>query len=250
MRMDLTAPLEDVDIEPASGEEDDDDNHMQPVSAMAHRRWIAHPKALRLSTRPRPPINPDGTRSRTFTRISKTGMMPGYIFGLSQSVEDLAEKLVEEALMPLFRKLHPEKSGWNLSLVNICATSMSLTASDGKDGAGRDIERMFRRQVDTLKEWKFEDVNVSPSDKECGDHRHDMEVLDDNDGSFPYDQPLRYPTLGSEELRFFRDHSSSDDDGWDSDNDMQDQGECCQVCGAVMPAFAMLAHERFHVLPD
>lgn len=250
MRLDLTAPLDDADMEPASEEEDH--NIIQPVSATASRRWIAHPKALRLSTRPRSPLNPDGTRSRTFNRISKSGTMPTFVLNFSIAVDDLAERLVEEALMPLFRKLHPEKSGWNLSLVNVCATNMSVTASDGKDGVGRDIGRMFRRQEDVLKEWKVEDIDIAPSEDEdeLKDWQADMGGLDDASGNAVHDQPLDYTALGSEDFGAFTQDSPNVDDGWDSEDGMHDPGETCKVCGAVMPPFAMPAHERFHALPD
>lgn len=250
MRLDLTAAVDDADIEPASEDEYEDKNAMQLVSSVAHRKWIAHPKSLRLSTRPRPALNPDGTRPRTFTRISKSGTMPAFVFGFSHSVDDVANRLVEETLMPMFRKLHPEKSGWNLSLVNVCATSMSLTASDGKDGAGRDIGRMFRRQGDVLKEWKVDDIDMAPSENESDDQQAEVEDFVDAIGNVANDPSSDYPALGSEDFQSFTQDSNLSDDGWDSENDMQDPGESCKVCGAVMPPFAMLAHERFHVLPD
>jgi len=248
MRLDLTAPLDDDDMQLISEEEDD--NTTQPINNTVFRRWIAHPKALRLSTRPRPPLNPDGTRSRMFTRISKSVSMPTFVFSFSLGVDDLADKLVDEALMPLFRKLHAEKSGWNLSLVNVCATSMSLTASDGKDGAGRDIGRMFKRQENVLKEWKIDDVDMAPSEDESDDQQARKEGLNTTDGNIAHDQPLDHPSLGSEGFRAFTQESFHGDDGWDSEEDMQDPGESCKVCGAVMPPFAMLAHERFHSLSD
>lgn len=255
MRLDLTAPVDHADMKPAPEDEVEVENmdeiSMQNISVIASRRWIAHPKVLRLSTRPRPPLNPDGTRPRTFTRISKSASMPAFVSSFSHGVDDLADRLVDEALIPLFRKLHPEKSGWNLSLVNVCATSMSLTASDGKDGAGRDIEWMFRRQEDVLKEWKIDDIDIAPSDVASNSHQFEINHVDDTNGGVIYGQSLGHPTLDAEDFRLFTQNSNySGDDGWNSDDDVQDPGETCKVCGAVMPRFAVLAHERFHVLPD
>lgn len=240
MRLDLTTFADDDDVGTLSDAEDDQ-NH--DGNASQSRRWIAHPRTLRLSTRPRPPLNPDGTRPRTFTRISKSGSMPSFVFSLITNVDVLSDKLVEETLMPLFRKLHPEKSGWNLSLVNICATSMSMTAGDSKDGAGRDISRMFRRQKDVLKDWKVEDVDMAPSDDEDGFEQQPRAVQE-----FSEDHRLD-GHCGSEDLRQSTQESYTGDDAWDSGED-NPLGDACRVCGAVMPSFAMLAHERFHSLPD
>ena len=246
MRLDLTSALDEDDMEITSEEEDD--APVQVDSAATPRRWIAHPNILRLSTRPRPPLNPDGTRSRTFKRISKSTNMPIFVFSFAHGVDVLANRLVEETLVPLFHKLHPEKSEWNLSLVNVCATNMSLTASDGKDGAGRDISRMFRRQDDLLREWKVEDVDIAPSNA-----FNDQRIPDDGDDriedKIAQQDPLEHPPLGSD-LRTFTQESLRGKDEWDSDEEMQDAGDSCSICGAVMPPYAMLAHERFHDLPD
>ena len=83
------------------------------------QRWIAHPKTIRLSTRPRPPLNANGTRTRSFNRISKSGPLPSFAFNLKDSIDSIVKKLVQETLIPMFRRLHPQQSGWNLSLMNI-----------------------------------------------------------------------------------------------------------------------------------
>ncbi|KAI9844547.1 MAG: hypothetical protein M1837_005506 [Sclerophora amabilis] len=134
------------------------------------KRWIAHPRTLRLSTRARAPLSPDGTRPRSFNRTSRSTAMPNFIFSLSENDEALAERLVKEVLLPHFRKLHPEKTGWNLSLVNVAATNMVESAGadfrrdkTGADkGANRNIGRMFRTQERVLKEWRVEDRDVAP----------------------------------------------------------------------------------------
>lgn len=249
MRLDLTSLLDD-DYVDTSSDPDNGTKHDNDVNTS--RRWIAHPRTLRLSTRPRPPVNADGTRSRTFARISKSGSMPSFVFSLTTTIDVSAEKLIAETLMPLFRKLHPERSGWNLSLVNLCATHMALTACDDKDGAGRDIGRMFRRQEDVLKEWRVEDIDVAPSDE---DHDEELRVrelgLDESEIQRRRNDKIQDEQLGGSEDEI--QHTQENlfgQDIWDSGNEDQGPGEACSICGAIMPPFAIIAHERFHALPD
>ena len=245
--MDLTSTIEDDDI---GMELEEQAEQIQTGSAVSSLTWMAHPKSLRLSTRPRLALNPDGTRSRTFNRISKSTNMPIFVFSLAQGVDIIADRLVEETLLPLFRKLHPEKSGWNLSLVNLCATNMTPTASDTRDGAGRDIGRMFQKQDDVLREWKVEDVDIVPSNQADHDQQNEMDILGPEEIVVAQEQTLALPSLGSEDLLNFTQESLQDDIAWDSDDNMQNLGDSCKICGAVMPSYAMLAHERFHNLPD
>lgn len=203
------------------------------------RRWLAHPKTLRLSTRPRPPQNPDGSRSRSFARISKSAPMPTFVFGWKDGVESVADKLVVEILVPLFRRLHPEKSGWNLSLVNIAATNMVEAASEN-GGVGRDISQMFRHQDNVLKQWKVEVDPTVPDLRRSGSG--------DNGES-----PIRAPALptsktGSEDApTLSQEESVRVVDRWESDDDdMADVDSYRCECGAVMPMFAMGPHVRWH----
>lgn len=100
--------------------------------------WRAHPRTLRLSSRLRTsdPANPYLPRS------SRSAPLPSFVFSLEDRVEALAERLVHEHLLTLFRRLHPEKNGWALSLLNIAVTNMV----DGVDH-NRDIGALFRRQT-------------------------------------------------------------------------------------------------------
>ena len=239
MRIDLTSDV-DGDGVVFNGEEELISNNSPETS----RKWIAYPQTLRLTTRPRPPLNPDSTRSRTFNRISKSCSMPSMIFNLTNSVDALAEKLVHDTLVPLFRKLHPERSGSNLSLVNLCATNMSLAAADAKGGVGRDIEKMFRKQDDVLRQWKVEDVDVAPSIQQIEEEAH---PLAEHDTTIDILQKDHYQ--GSEDVRNST-QESYDDSTWDSEDNAPDLGDACKTCGAVMPPFAMVAHERFHAMSD
>ena len=250
MRVDLT---EAVDENRVKYEEEGPTDHKEE-RAGGLRQWLAHPKTLRLTTRPRPPLKADGTRTRSFNRISRSGPMPMWVFNLNQSIEELAGRLVEEALVPSFRKLHPEKSGWDLSLVNIAAINMReiAAATDDKLGSGRDIGMMFKRQEDVLKEWKVEDRDIAPSDEEA-EVNADVALPKDNKNTLLEAEALskvdaKVTTLGSqlnmEAVRL------PEDGSWESDEEYPQLGETCETCGATMPAFAMAAHQRFHLEPD
>lgn len=257
MRLDLMSSIDDADdVEPA------DEEGLARLRTATSFEWIAHPKTLRLTTRPRLPLNPDGTRERNFARISKSCNMPSIIYGKSQTVEFLAEKITQETLIPLFRKLHPEQCGWNLSLINICATNMALVATDHKDGPGRDIGRMFKTQKSRLKDWQVEDVDIAPSD---GDSELEWTLESENNTSTMTGRRLEEFIEGSQADcingfvlgRITKKEKGGcldddDDDWWDSDENESEmgEGEVCRVCGALMPAFAKKAHERFHNLSD
>ena len=241
MRLDLTSLAEDgMSI---SSMEENPDDAVHEVRAMTSRKWIALPRNLRLSTRPRPPLNPDGSRPRIFARISKSCIMPSLVFNLCSSVELLAERLTEEALLPLFRKLHPEKSGWNLSLVNVCGTNISLTAGSGRDEVGRDIGKMFNRQENVLKAWKLEPIDVESK-------RHGAEEEQSDEAEASSSIKLDTTLLGSEDASLLTQDSINEKDSWDNEDEVRNLGDECGICGSVMPPYAMVAHERFHALSD
>ena len=196
------------------------------------RRWLAHPRILRLSTRTRPAPNPDWTRSRTFNRISRSAQAPNFLFSFNESIEMLAHKLVHDALLPLFRKLHPEKSGWNLSLVNVAVTNMADTASDSKNASGRDIGKMFKKQDEVLREWTVEDSDTN------------ADLAPDQTKSLAY-------ANGPNKILDESDGSTIDFQDWEDDEDNAPvSGSTCQTCGLVMPTFAMVAHQRYHSMGD
>lgn len=241
-------------------EEDEDlitqanvDTDAPELSHGAAKRWMAFPKTLRLTTRPRPPQNPDGSRNRSFARISRSRPMPNFVFNLKDDVGALAERLVAEALLPLFRKLHPEKSGWNLSLVNVAATNMIDAASE-KGGVGRDIGKMFKRQDQVLKDFRVtEPREIFPVDAGL-----DVEAMDTATSTSIGRTAVAPHTI---ERGFGESRGGSEDmptpsqeavvatqDEWESaDEDMLDEGAYrCEDCGAMMPVFAMGAHRRWH----
>ncbi len=206
--------------------EDDGDDGVASEQGPPRRKWLVHPRTLRLSTRPRPALYPDGTRPRSFNRISRSIPMPTFAFSLTENYHALAERLVQDALVPVFKKLHPERSGWNLSLVNVAVTNMAETAADTRDSDGRDISRMFRKQDDVLKEWKIADVDVAPDMHEAKKGGLDDAV-----------------DIGS-------DSHATDPASWESDEEAEEIMQVCNRCGISVPKFALLAHDRFHDLPD
>ena len=226
----------------------EDEESMNLLDAKVHHRWLAHPRTLRLSTRPRPPLNPDGSRSRSFSRISHSGPFPNFVFDLKGDLANSADRLVAESLIPLFRKLHPERSGWNLSLVNVAVTNLVSAATDNKEGSGRDIGKMFKRQEDVLKDFRVEDRGTPPfeADKTTLGIQLHHRLL--NVPLIP--NPKGMENLhGSEEDIIPTQTSSNHDDVWDSDGGDPSLGDRCKTCGAMMPNFAMVAHERFHAHP-
>ena len=218
MHADLTAEEDDFDL---------------PEAGRGKRKWLAHPRTLRLSTRPRPPLKSDGSRTRSFNRISRSAPIPNFVFNLNESDDSLAEKLVQEALIPAFRKLHPEKSGWDLSIINVAVTNMTETAADTKDSEGRDIGRMLKRQDEVLKDWRVvdeeplsEDVDHAPTISGVGSEIHVVPAGPDASSANLYQ------------------------DAWESDDSADDLTHMCEICGSVMPFFAATAHDRFHSMAE
>jgi len=236
MRIDLTADAEDLsdsDNRLLSGEESAPDS-IPKSRAYQHKKWLAHPRTLRLTTRPRSPLQPDGTRQRSLKRISHSGPLPNFVFSLSESIDSLASRIVRETLVNMFRKLHPEKAGWNLSLVNVAVTNMVMSAGEGKTAGGRDIGGMLRRQEDVLKDFRVAEP-AALVERGCDDQReeHTVEI-----GA----QSLSGRTKGCVDG-----DDEGDGEAWCvEDGGLDEDCERCEVCGLRMPGFAMVAHRRFH----
>jgi DNA polymerase iota len=152
--------------------------------------------------------------------------MPNFVFNLHESPSLLADKLVEEALVPMFRKLHHEKGGWNLSLINIAATNMAETAAESKDSKGRDIGKMFRQQDDVLKDFK---VTSEPAVNDNVEIQLDIMAADTGGWAMKVAEP---GSLAMED--------------WESEDGDSQPLERCEVCQSAMPRFALAAHRRFH----
>jgi DNA polymerase iota len=220
--------------------EDDEDNE-----STAGKRWIAFPRTVRLSTRPRQPLNADGTSTRSFNRISRSGPLPHFVFKLNHGLDPLVEKFVQECLMPMFKRLHPRPRGWNLSLMNIGVMNMVETATD----AGQDISKMFKRQDDVLKEWRVEDRDVPPDhvpEKQSVNGPSCHKEAEPSAGNEASD----YIMEGSEDLLHPTQNTIDELRGWEDDEDDNESHAKCLECGFMMPTFAMTAHLRFHNLGE
>ena len=209
--------------------------------------WVARPRTLRLTTRPRPSPNPDGSRPRLSNRVSKSCDLPSIAFSSINSTQEIAEKMVQDTLIPLFRRIHPETSGWNLTLINVCATNMTQLASKNQDGPGRDISRMFGNQKEVQKKRDVKNVDV-PFDRNPQRVEDGVPVLTSAtiDGEISkkashdereWKQTPVQETLNDEIALTQKELPTGIDD-------------ICKICGTYMPFFAILAHERFHALPD
>lgn len=127
--------------------EDDDGAQTQPTS----RKWLAHPRTLRLTTRPY--TAPADGKPYDWARTSKSVPLPGFVFSLTAAapaVEETAQRLVADTLMPLFCRMNPAPRGWNTGLINVCVTNM---AGEWGGGGTRDIGDMFRRQGGVRREF-------------------------------------------------------------------------------------------------
>lgn len=195
----------------------EDDDFSSPPG---RQKWTAHPRTLRLTTRPKTSAA-DG-KPYGFGRASRSQPLPGFIFSLSSSREDVVERLVTECLLPMFYKLNPQPRGWNIGLLNVCVANIVLSGADDVAGSGRDISVMFKRQDDVLRDFRVRDV--SPFEEKAaviGEVILSEEVVSDDDG-------LAEPEL------------------WNPN----DGSEACAQCGHYIPAFAMTAHTRYHMLGD
>ncbi|KAJ5225633.1 hypothetical protein N7468_006858 [Penicillium chermesinum] len=184
---------------------------------MSQPRWLAHPRTLRLSTRPRNGPETDGVRTYNVNRISRSAPLPTFIFHLDENVESLAERVAQDHLLGMFRKLHAEKAGWDLGLMNVAVTNMVESAGDQKQSSGRDIGMMFRRQEAVLREWTVHPVDPTSTAAGYGEY---------------HEQNIEPPNLEA---------------AWEEDEEEPETEFFeCGICGAAMPHFAELAHSMFH----
>jgi DNA polymerase iota len=108
---------------------------------------------------------------------------------------------------------------------------------------------MFKHQDTVLKDWKVVDRDVPPDEI---DEVQDTALSKDTyyDGRVVSAEP----SAGDEatdaqgfEIAMPSTQNSIDDDGqWNEDETEDESFDRCSNCGAVMPAFAMAAHEQYH----
>ncbi|RDA90736.1 hypothetical protein CP533_4050 [Ophiocordyceps camponoti-saundersi (nom. inval.)] len=129
--------------------------------------WMARPKTLRLSIRSWP-----AGQSDNFSRMSRSGPVPDFVFDSNVDVEDIAQKLTTEALIPLLRRLQSDNGQkWNLQLLNICVANLV----DERTGTERDIADMFRTQDEVLRPWRVRRPSEDEGDEETGLEEVDLD---------------------------------------------------------------------------
>ncbi|TDZ31131.1 DNA polymerase iota [Colletotrichum spinosum] len=184
-----------------------EDDSVQPGG----RRWIAHPKTLRLSIRSWP-----ADQTQSFQRISRSQPLPNFIFSLPDTPETIGQRLTTETLLPMMKRFHPPNHAWNLQLMNVCVANMAASGSEAGPGVGRDISVMFKKQDDVLRQWKIDTTIVE-------------------------DETISDVSLEEAELEGF-----DDGDSWEDDEETRR----CSLCGYCIPPFALAAHARYHDLGD
>ncbi|KAL3479079.1 hypothetical protein BJX99DRAFT_90468 [Aspergillus californicus] len=205
MRTDLTEKYSDTEDTSSASQEP------SKLREGTRTRWLARPRTLRLSTLPRPNQGVDSAHMHSSSRISHSAPLPPYVFSLDESIEALAERLVRETTTSMFRKLHRERTGWDLRVLNIAVTNMVYVAGDSKHNSGRDIGKMFQKQG---------------PDRDSSSARESKST---------YQEPDNPPPT-----------STVAEAAWESDDEENMPGVPCMVCGALIPHFARVAHDAYH----
>ncbi|PGH07383.1 hypothetical protein AJ79_06285 [Helicocarpus griseus UAMH5409] len=213
-------------------------------SGKRRRRWLAHPRTLRLSTRARLPPLPDGSPDYGGGRASRSCPMPGFVFSALKVdahgggdtvaiIDAVANRLAVEILLPLFRKLHPGRPPWDLCVVNIAVTNI---VESGLEGNERDIGEMFKSQGRAV-------GMVDGNKNGTGDKNLEVNGDVDIDMDIPGDDAPAVDEWDSDDDEDMLGLSNGDGDG----SSMMSE---CAICGALMPHFAIGAHGVFHAVPD
>ncbi|KAI1996977.1 hypothetical protein LOZ51_003140 [Ophidiomyces ophidiicola] len=212
------------------------------------KKWLAQPRTLRLSTRARPGASLNGSQSFQGNRISKSCPMPQFIFSFTENAQTLSQRLVEDTIIPLFRRLHPDKSGYKLSLINIAVTNMLECAGTDKGSIGQDIGKLFRSRENeaTPRSWPGsanEDRAPKPDGLGIDNLGRPGLPLDDHNHRRPHH--VSTPIMDAANLN---QHGESE---WASDEDIGSNDSAtpcdeCPKCGALVPCFAAHAHAIYH----
>jgi len=185
------------------------------------QKWVAHPRTIRLTTRPKTSAA-DG-KPYNFQRASKSHPLPGYVFSFTMPRKDIIAGLLHDHVLPLFRSLNPGDGGWNIGLLNVCVTGMVLSGNSDPTSNGRDIGAMFRRQEDVLRDFTVYDTSP-PQDGRPAPEDGGAACASDSDGWTA--------------------------EGWEEEEADEQDFVPCSSCGYRLPTFAVTAHQRYHLLGD
>lgn len=211
-------------------EEDGGDENSKADGPAKRLRWLAHPKTIRLTTRPK--TSPSDNLPYNAGRASRSQPMPNFVFSFTMPREAIVEKLASEVLLPMFLRLNPAQREWNVGMINICAAGMVVTGNDEGLGGGRDISVMFRRQEDVLREWT---VYNNDADDATPDRGH------------PSSEVVGTARNGAQDHgeHGFDEEDDLDNKAWEEEDGWYGMEHCIH-CDRLIPAFALLAHQRYH----
>ncbi|WEW60801.1 DNA polymerase [Emydomyces testavorans] len=217
------------------------------------RRWLAHPRTLRLSTRSRLLPLPDGSHQVNANRVSRSCPVPQFIFSFNKNVETLAARLVDNTIIPLFRRLHPDKSGYKLSLINIAVTNMIQCAGPEQNSVGQDIGKMFRdRDNGTMRSLCPVSAHASTKTSNARPNIVNTEPVTPQHWSWDQNEHHSPKDVIDAEAKIVSDddeiHQWASDDDAGSSNSATPCDEC-KMCGAHVPRFAAQAHAIYHSVP-
>ncbi|KAL8381035.1 hypothetical protein RB595_005363 [Gaeumannomyces hyphopodioides] len=220
------------------------------AGADAAQKWIAVPKTLRLTTRPRHDGSPeDREQNYNHGRASRSQPIPGFLLGLTRPVDQLAQRLVEETLMPMFHRLATPRpgggrGGYDVGLLNVCVANVTMAAGDGAGSSGRDIAAMFKRRDEFRREFTVHDD--TPEEKQQPSptvSTSSPKLLHSCDENAQENGLLEMSGLGDVEDDLFE--GGDELDLWDGQDTQR-----CRMCGHAIPTFALEAHYRYHLLDD
>ncbi len=208
---------------------------VDPHTDNTHVKWLAHPKTLRLTTRPTLDLTAPTPTHYSSNRTSRSCPLPSFVFvtdpAAAATTEITARRLVEETLLPLFTKLHPAPSKLDIGLMNVCVTNM-----DAVETGGRNIGDMFRFGVGHREGPRTAGWGGGVGGGE-GEGEREGEGEEGLGG-------------GEEEAEAWEDEEGEDEE-WDHDDAQQEEeAERCRLCDRLVPRFAVLAHERYHSLEE
>ena len=243
--------------------------HKTVIDTAAAQRWIAVPRTLRLATRPRHDGgsgSSEGSREYNYNhgRVSRSQPVPGFLLSLAQPVDQLAQRLAEEILMPMFHRLATPRpgrggggggGGYDVGLLNVCVANVTMAAGDGAGSSGRDIAAMFKRRDEFRREFTVYDGAPEGEEEEQQQQQQQQKppppisttgssaMLLDGDVNAQEDELPETSVLGDVEDDLLE--GGDEMDLWDGHDTQR-----CRTCGHSIPTFALEAHHRYHLLED
>lgn len=191
--------------------------------------WVKYPRNLRLTPRFR--NHTDAGRSGEVfrhKRVSRSAPLPVDAFASHLTPANRAAKLVSQVLLPMFRKLCSDKSGWDLSLLNVGVSDFensrpsTIGISDYFDGTRSTIS-----PSDQCPPGLDESVWTSLSPDIKKDVLNDLKRRALADDISP----------DAKRIAVARDEDDFADI-WEAD----EQGHLCTICSSVIPMFAVDDH--------